>query len=75
MGEYRGSIHLSRDWDEGFSLPSTDDLGFFIYCQETGLSEQLARDNWTAKHFQNKQKNNSYQLAEKIINFIKENTD
>lgn len=49
-----------------------DDLVFLIYRHETGLSEELARNNWTAKHFKDKTKVNSYPLAEKIMNYIRE---
>jgi len=41
-------------------------IGYTIYKHETGLREELARNNWTAKHNQDIKKRSSTPLAEAI---------
>ena len=69
------AISLLQDYQKLRERIDVDELSFLIYKYETGLGEELARANWTAKHFQDKSKINSTPLAEQIVTYLQQPTE
>jgi hypothetical protein len=69
------AISLLQDYQKLREKIDVDELSFLIYKYETGLGEELARANWTAKHFQDKSKINSTPLAEQIVTYLQQPTE
>ena len=66
---------IIQDYQKLREKIDVDELSFLIYKYETGLGEELARANWTAKHFQDKSKINSTPLAEQIVTYLQQPTE
>ena len=69
------AISLLQDYQKLREKIDVDELSFLIYKYETGLGEELARANWTAKHFQDKSKINSTPLAQSIVTYLQQPTE
>ena len=69
------AITLIQDYQALRERIDVDELSFLIYKHETGLGEELARANWTAKHFQDKSKRNSTPLAQAIVTYLQQPTE
>jgi hypothetical protein len=69
------AITLIQDYQKLRERVSVEAISFLIYKHETGLGEELAKANWTAKHFQDKSKINSTPLAQAIVTYLQQPTE
>ena len=69
------AITFIQDYQKLRERMSVEAISFLIYKHETGLGEELAKANWTAKHFQDKSKINSTPLAQAIVTYLQQPTE
>ena len=56
---------------EALKRLSVEKIGFLIFKEISGLSEELAREDWTAKHYQCTSKRKATETAQAIHSLIK----